>query len=128
MAVKIKFGPMTNGTDVTKIIDKFDAAFGRNSQDLNSIGYQAPFLSANTDYELGVAGPTGQTSGTVQGRWVLCANEKGKLDVSIHPAGNLPNGAYSGSATVTGYLVTVGPASAVCYGNNHVAEGTPGGS
>jgi hypothetical protein len=122
MAVRIKFGPMTNGTDVTKVIDKFDAAFGRNSSDLNSIGYQSPFLNANTDYELGIAGPTGQTGPTtaVQGRWVLCANEKGKLDVSIHPAGNLPNGNYSGTATITGYLAT--HLLPICFGNYHVTE------
>ena len=46
---------------------------------------------------------------------VLCANEVGKLDPSVHPQPGLPADTYSGIATLIGYSVP-----GECYGNKHV--------
>jgi hypothetical protein len=137
MAVRVKFGAMDNGGPAPKIIDKFDAAFGRSSGALNSIGYLSPFLAAGVDYELGIAGPAGHTAAemgaapegrNLDGRWILCANELAKLDVSLHPDTTLVTGTYTGTATLTGYLAdgTIGGAindmRSHCFGNYHVTE------
>jgi hypothetical protein len=45
----------------------------------------------NFDFSVGPTLPYGQ---------VLCANDLGKLDLSIHPVGNLPPGSYVGTVTI----------------------------
>jgi hypothetical protein len=118
MAVQINFGPMTFSN---KVIDKFDACFGRSSQALNCIGYNTPYLAAGTAYELGVPGPAGSTNtALVDGRYILCANELGKLDLSVHPDANLLSGTYTGSLVITGYLHPL--MLTHCFGNYHITE------
>ncbi|NOX31288.1 MAG: hypothetical protein GXP35_14750 [Actinobacteria bacterium] len=71
-----------------KRITMFDAAFGTNPSYL--VGF--PELPAYQEGQFG--------NGYYQ---VLCANEVGKLDLSIHPPGWLPAGLYSGSIWLYAY-------------------------
>jgi hypothetical protein len=118
MGVTITYGPMTGATNFTKVIDKFDVAFGRTSSNLNRLGYTSPFLNANTTYDLSKVG--GSPTGTLNPAWVLCANELGKIDFSLHPDATLPNDVYNGSLTIRGYLAEAVPN--ICYGNLHAIE------
>ena len=65
-----------------KVIDVFDAAFGKNAQVLEWIDP----IPANT--------PVWFSNSSIN--QVLCANEVGKLDLSIHPPEVVPTGTYSG--------------------------------
>mgnify|MGYP003572771886 FL=1 len=60
----------------------FDAAFGKNAQVLEWIDP----IPANT--------PVWFSNSSIN--QVLCANEVGKLDLSIHPPEVVPTGTYSG--------------------------------
>jgi len=91
MTLSIAFAEMTLDGDQdpnsTKIIDEFDAYFGLNASNL--YGSDSIF-----------AGPEGFDFG--RGYYqTLCANEMGKLDLSVHPkAVGLIAGHYSGSVTL----------------------------
>ncbi len=98
MAVKIQFSVMT-GTNFGKVIEQFDGKFGRSPSTLASIDP----LPANTWGDFG--------TGTNQ---VLCANEIGKLDLSIHPPSVLPGDTYTGRFAIAGYAVT-----GLCKGSVH---------
>lgn len=114
MDVEINFSPMVGLTE-GKIIDTFDAKFGRSPSSLNVCDP----LAANTTYDLSVVGCS--AAGTPLNRYVLCADELGKLDLSIHPVqasgGTLPNDTYKGTVTLTGSLVPGEPN--ICYGDYH---------
>ena len=84
MEVGVNFGPMDNGNG--KIIDSFDACFGKvPDQTLLCID---PF-AVDTDVWFGELEPQ-----------VLCSNDLGKLDLSIHPSITLPAGSYTGLVDV----------------------------
>ena len=91
MQVGVLFAPLVQqGVPGPKQIVDFDAAFGKNASHLQWIGAQAPYIQAGD--------PTWFNDWSI---WqVLCNNEVGKLDLSIHPPAGLPNGLYEGNVTV----------------------------
>lgn len=89
MGLKIKFSEMVGESEI-KIIDKFDAKFGCDPAHLKNI----PVIKANEWVDFG--------TGSYQ---VLCANELGKLDLSVHPPSVLPADNYSGKFWVAGFHV-----------------------
>jgi hypothetical protein len=124
MGIKIKFtelllldaagnpvpGAATNG------INKFDACFGKyNAGNIVCVGrgptippalFPADVIEADEWTLFGPGGPSGLNptgQGHDNGYQVLCANEIGKLDLSIHPRDGLPNGTYAGTVTVMSY-------------------------
>jgi hypothetical protein len=87
MQVGVRFSPLVQqGVQGPKQIVDFDAAFGKSASVLQWIDP----ISANTDIWF-------NNSSINQ---VLCANQIGKLDLSIHPPAGLPNGQYAGVVTV----------------------------
>ncbi len=100
MGVKVHFSTMT-GAQWAKTIDRFDAKFGRSAATLVT---RDP-IPANQWVDFG--------SGAAQ---VLCANELGKLDLSIHPPGTLPGDTYTGSFDIAGFSVP-----GECKGSAHVS-------
>jgi hypothetical protein len=87
MQVGVIFSPLVQqGVQGPKQIVDFDAAFGKTASTLQWIDP----IAANTESWFH--------------NWninqVLCNNEVGKLDLSIHPPAGLPNGNYQGSVTV----------------------------
>jgi hypothetical protein len=106
MGVRVSFGVLT-GAQWGKVINKFDACFGRTpaAANANCFGNAPnPPIPPNT--------PTDLTHGDAA--YVLCANEYGKLDLSLHPDADLIADSYSGTLTVIGYYVP-----GVCYGDIH---------
>ncbi len=91
MALGIAFTPMKEINDKdpnsVKLITEFDAAFGINPSYLKTLD---PIMAG----EKALFG-----NGYYQ---ILCANETGKLDLSIHPPVGLPAGEYVGSLTLWG--------------------------
>jgi hypothetical protein len=87
MRLKVHFSAMTGSTDPSKTIDSFDACFGRSPSTLQCF---------NT-----IAASTWKTFDADPAR-VLCANEVGKLDLSLHPPAFLPNDTYSGTLDLLG--------------------------
>jgi hypothetical protein len=99
-------GAATNG------INKFDACFGkydafnivcvgRNADDMIDPA-EAPWNAVPTLFGPGNASMPGQ--GHDKGYQVLCANEFGKLDLSIHPRVGLPAGIYKGDVRFIAYM------------------------
>ena len=86
MGLKLIFSPMV-GQNWGKIITTFDACFGKTPATLECIDP----IAADTCTEFG--------AGENQ---VLCSDEDGKLDLSIHPPGILPADTYTGTLTVIG--------------------------
>ena len=87
MQVGVLFTPLVqqNVEGPKRIVD-FDAAFGKTASVLEWIdpiaaGDEAWFSNSSINQ-------------------VLCNNEVGKLDLSVHPPAGLPNGQYEGSLTV----------------------------
>jgi hypothetical protein len=87
MQVGVLFSPLVQqGVQGPKQIVDFDAAFGKSASVLQwidpiSAGVETWFADDSLNQ-------------------VLCANEVGKLDLSVHPPAGLPNGTYVGSVTV----------------------------
>lgn len=111
MQVGIEFDPLvqqTNGlgTPVAggKVIDVFDAAFGKSAGVLEWIDP----IPADT--------PTWFNNTSIN--QVLCSNDTGKLDLSIHPPDQVPGGSYAGSV-----MVLAQHAQGVCP--NDLAQGDP---
>lgn len=95
MRVGVRFYRMSNGNQVNpKYITQFDAKFAK---------YGAPYIidPINTDPVTGVVDAWFDTDL----KRVLCANEIGKLDLSLHPDLQVPTpppGAYAGKIVVLG--------------------------
>jgi hypothetical protein len=87
MRVGIKFSELVQD-DVLgpKIIDTFDAAFGKSAQVLEWIDP----IPADTEVWFN----------NESINQVLCANQVGKLDLSVHPPSVVPSGTYSGTIIV----------------------------
>jgi len=137
MGVRIRFDPMT-GTIAgnLKTITIFDACFGRSAAAAqvncadpipacSSPPPAAPApasCEANLSDAAAVNNATPPVAGTVNpNNYVLCANELGKLDVSLHPTGDLVADTYTGQVYVLGYAAN----PQICYGDIHPA-GPPG--
>jgi hypothetical protein len=87
MQVGVLFSPLVQqGVQGPKQIVDFDAAFGKSASVLQWIDP----ISANVE--------TWFADDSLN--QVLCANEVGKLDLSVHPPAGLPNGTYVGTVTV----------------------------
>ena len=86
MEVGVSFSEMVQvGVPGGKVIDSFDACFGKSPFTLVC---HDPF-GVDIEQWFGQAEPQ-----------VLCSNEDGKLDLSIHPAQELPSGDYAGTVDV----------------------------
>ncbi len=114
MGLKLSFSDLV-GTTFGKHIYAFDACFGRAPDAtlkcfpsiVNLPGVTTPVLPLTTN------APTEVDFGVLPAQ-VLCANEVGKLDPSVHPQAGLPADTYTGTATLVGYAVL-----GECYGNKH---------
>jgi hypothetical protein len=73
-----------------KIINKFDACFGRSASTIQCIG-QPPDNPIPASVETAFDDTRDR---------VLCSDERGKLDLSIHPDSTLPGGTYQGRVEV----------------------------
>lgn len=104
MAIKVQFSTMT-GANWHKVIDQFDACFGRSAATILCID---PIFAPTTVADFGTAPAQ-----------VLCADEPGKLDLSIHPPSTIPADTYAGNVTVIAYSVP-----GECKGAAHVVPGT----
>jgi hypothetical protein len=95
MQVGVAFAPLVQvDTPGPKLITEFDAAFGITPSDLQWID---PIYSGDEPQVLGdIAWFNHDYYRT------LCANETGKLDLSVHPPSSIPNGGYYGGLVVYG--------------------------
>jgi hypothetical protein len=95
MQVGVLFSPLVQqGVEGPKQIVDFDAAFGKSASVLEWIGQTPPYIQAGE-----VAWFNNNSINQV-----LCNNEVGKLDLSVHPPPGLPNGQYLGNVTVLAAL------------------------
>jgi len=99
MGLKISYSKMIGQTFAKEIID-FDACYGRDPSTL----YCVPNIPAATLTDLS---PTDDQ--------ILCANEVGKLDPSVHPPLSLVADTYVGTMDLIGYHI-----SGECWGNQHL--------
>jgi hypothetical protein len=90
MGLSLTFSRMV-GMVSTKHIDWFDACFGKTPSTLQCID---PIDTTATGYATAVFDENPAR--------VLCANEVGKLDLSIHPLVSIPQDTYTGTLTVIG--------------------------
>jgi hypothetical protein len=94
MGLSLHFTEMS-GVSEGKIIDQFDACFGKSPSTLECIdpipASSVASFSTNPDQ-------------------VLCSNEMGKLDLSLHPPAILPADIYTGNIDVMAFA-----APGVCY-------------
>lgn len=112
MGLKLSYSDLV-GLTFQKHIYQFDACYGRapdaTLKCFNPIINQ-PAQTTPTSPEIDLE----VDFGTLPAQ-VLCANEVGKLDPSVHPQAGLPADTYRGTATLTGYAVP-----GECYGSKHV--------
>jgi urease beta subunit len=97
MGVGIHFSQMLQqGVDpiVAKKITQFDACFGKSPATIQCID---PIPASTTVWF------------DDDPQRVLCSNEVGKLDLSIHPPSTLPNGTYAGTVDVYAKSVKICP-------------------
>jgi hypothetical protein len=104
--------PSTPPVSGPKEIYDFDACFGRPTDaDIDCLGYTNPNPALCTALTEAQSIAQGEPSYCRDKTWTfdhdraqtLCANETGKLELSIHPVPGLPPGNYEGSVTVTGF-------------------------
>jgi hypothetical protein len=111
MGLKLTYTDLV-GAQFGKHIYTFDACYGRapdaTLKCFPSIINQ-PAQTTPTSPEI----DTQVDFGTLPAQ-VLCANELGKLDPSVHPQPGLPADTYNGTATLVGYAV-----AGECYGAKH---------
>jgi len=94
MGVGIEYAPLVQqNTALPKVVTAFDACFGRSAA---TIQCQDPIV-ADTTTDLDRFDFDSDRERT------LCANEVGKLDLSVHPQAGLPNGSYIGSVSIYGF-------------------------
>jgi hypothetical protein len=105
MQVGVNFGVMEQqGVSGPKTITVFDACFG---DEATTAGLQCfDPIAADTDVWFGSVETPDSTP-----HQVLCSNEVGKLDLSIHPASTLPSGTYAGDMDV---MARSAPAPQTC--------------
>ena len=107
MGIRIHFSTMWQDVlNGPKKIDKFDACFGKLPSTIECVGQSDALDAFGIPIDAIMASTTvgfGPNQGTANAdRWhgdfdqVLCANDVGKLDLSIHPYSNLPSGTYTG--------------------------------
>lgn len=97
MFIGVHFSEMVQqGTDGGKVIDLFDAAFGRTP---STILHLDP-IPASTVAWFDDDPATNEDMPLSDFDQLLCSNEFGKLDLSIHPPSTLPAGTYTGSVQV----------------------------
>jgi hypothetical protein len=99
MGLKIEFTQLVGAAEA-KVITVFDAKYGRSPATLFTVDP----IAANTETDL-VNGPD----------QILCANELGKLDLSVHPGFGLPSDSYEGEVYLTGYHI-----ADECLGSEHI--------
>jgi hypothetical protein len=106
MTLAVHFDEMCQvGVPGPKCIDQFDVAFGRSAATLEWID---PVLASTTvtfDTESGPTLPTPRPwldppDTVLTDTQVLCSNQVGKIDFSVHPPSTLPAGAYAGEVDV----------------------------
>ena len=108
MGLKLSYTDLVGAT-FGKHIWEFDACYGRTPD----ITLLKCFPSIVNNAPVPPNPATQVDFGTLP-QQVLCANEVGKLDPSVHPQIGLPADSYSGMATLIGYLVP-----GECFGNKH---------
>jgi hypothetical protein len=108
MGLKLSYTDLV-GTDFGKHIWTFDACYGRHP-DITLLKCFDPIVN-NAPVPPNAATVVDFGSTPEQ---VLCANELGKLDPSVHPQSGLPADTYTGIATLIGYHV-----GGECFGNTH---------
>lgn len=96
MQVGVAFAPLVEQNEQgPKLITHFDAAFSAIGP--SNLQIIDPIYSSEEPGELGkIAWFRHDYDRT------LCANETGKLDLSVHPPGDIPNGEYAGYMVVYG--------------------------
>jgi hypothetical protein len=102
MSVRVEFGNLVQqNVQLPKQIVDFDACFGRTTTTIVCLNQgQTPGCPLEAPYPAGCNDTVADFS-SFQGRdQTLCANEDGKLDLSIHPVANLPTGVYQGRLQV----------------------------
>ena len=92
MGLSLRFSKLV-GVNEGKEITDFDASFGKTPQTLQHIG---------DDPNNPIVASTDVFFDDNPAR-ILCSNEMGKLDLSIHPPSVLPADVYTGVVHVTGY-------------------------
>jgi hypothetical protein len=101
MGVGVHFSEMLQqGVDpvVAKRIDQFDACFGKSPAGIQCVD---PIMASDVVWFGDIDDPDR----------VLCSNDVGKLDVSIHPPTTLPGGTYAGTMDI---LARALPSPNVC--------------
>ena len=112
MGLRLSYSDLV-GVQFGKHIYEFDACYGR-APDATLKCFPSIINQPAQTTPTSPVIPTEVDFGTLPAQ-VLCANELGKLDPSVHPQVGLPADTYVGTATLTGYAVP-----GECYGNKHV--------
>ncbi len=112
MGLKLTFSDLVGAT-FGKHIYTFDACYGR-TPDISMLKcfpsiVNLPGQTTPTSPEIDTQVDFGTAS-----QQVLCANDPGKLDPSVHPQAGLPADTYTGTATLVGYAVP-----GECFGSAH---------
>jgi hypothetical protein len=102
-------GPVAGPKD----IHDFDACFGTSHTNIDCLGSNVSNCSALT---LAQSIAQNENANCRDLEWTfdddreqtLCANEVGKLELSIHPVAGLPSGNYEGTVTIVGFWNTDG--------------------
>lgn len=131
MGIRIHFSEMLQ-QDVAspKKIDKFDACFGKGpgfgilecvgqSDELDAFGIPIDAIMASEVTGFGPDPGSPSASNGWHGDFdqVLCANDVGKLDLSIHPYKLLPQGTYLGDFELWAHTVHTLPNGPFCEGD-----------
>lgn len=113
MGLKLTYSDLVGAT-FGKHIYTFDACFGR-TPDISLLKCIDPIVNqpGQTSPPAGSEVDTQVDFGTAS-QQVLCANDLGKLDPSVHPQAGLPADTYTGTATLVGYAVP-----GECFGSAH---------
>lgn len=116
MFIGVHFTPLVQqGVAGPKTIDLFDAAFGRAPSTLVHLDPIPASTVAWFDDDP-ATNPTFPLSGAEQ---LLCSNEYGKLDLSVHPPSTLPSGTYAGSVQILAKAAPANPWWDVCLARFH---------
>jgi hypothetical protein len=98
MGISVKFWELVQqDVDGPKLIQDFDACFGRSPSTIQCLG-EDPSDPIHAD-------PMATAMFDDDPARVLCANEVGKLDLSIHPPNTIPLGEYDGRVEVIARMV-----------------------
>lgn len=103
MGLAVLFTPMVGQQNFDKEITTFDACFGKDALHLQCIGRDPDPPAPPQPWNYIPAGAV--TPFDNDPNRVLCSDQDGKLDLSIHPPYGLPADTYLGTLTVIGRLV-----------------------